>query len=69
MTKDNAKKLLSENEEFKGVVLKIIEELDGISVSDCKKILDAVNCFISENTLLDAETTKSLLAEGDSYAE
>ena len=66
MTKDNAKKLLDENLEFKGVVVKIIEELDGISVSDCKKILDAVNCFVVENTLIDAETTKSLIADGDS---
>lgn len=66
MTKDNATKLLNENAEFKGVVMKIIEELDGISVSDCKKILDAVNCFIVENTLIDAETTKSLIADGDS---
>ena len=66
MTKNNAKKLLDENAEFQGVVLKIIEELDGISVSDCKKILDAVNCFVVENTLIDAETTKSLIADGDS---
>ncbi len=66
MTKDNAIKLLNENLEFKSVVIKIIEELDGVSVSDCKKILDAVNCFVVENTLIDAETTKSLLAEGDS---
>ena len=66
MTKNNAKKLLDENAEFQGVVLKIIEELDGISVSDCKKILDAVNCFIVENTLIDAETTKSLIVDGES---
>lgn len=66
MTKDTATKLLNQNTEFKGVVMKIIEELDGISVSDCKKILDAVNCFVVENTLIDAETTKSLLAEGES---
>ena len=66
MTKDNANKLLKENLEFKGVVVKIIEELDGISVSDCKKILDAVNCFIVENTLIDAETTKSLIVDGES---
>ena len=66
MTKDNANKLLNENAEFKGVVMKIIEELDGISVSDCKKILDAVNCFVVENTLIDAETTKSLIVDGES---
>ena len=66
MTKDNANKLLNENTEFKSVVTKIIEELDGISVSDSKKILDAVNCFIVENTLIDAETTKSLIVDGES---
>ena len=66
MTKANANKLLSDNAEFKSVVTKIIEELDGISVSDSKKILDAVNCFIVENTLVDAETTKSLIVDGES---
>ena len=40
MTKANAKKLLSDNAEFEGIILKIIDELDGVSVSDSKKILD-----------------------------
>lgn len=64
MTKESANKLLNENIEFQGVVMKIIEELDGISVSDAKKILDAVICFLAENTLIDAATTKSLILDG-----
>jgi len=64
MTKDTANKFLNDNVEFQGVVMKIIEELDGISVSDAKKILDAVICFLAENTLIDAATTKSLILDG-----
>ena len=63
MTKETAKKLLSDNAEFEGIILKIIDELDGISVSDSKKILDAVICFLAENTLVDAATTKSLIGD------
>lgn len=63
MTKETAKKLLSDNAEFEGIILKIIDELDGISVSDSKKILDAVTCFLAENTLVDAATTKSLIGD------
>ena len=64
MTKATANKLLSDNAEFEVIVLKIIEELDGVSVSDSKKILDAVNCYLAENTLVDAATTKSLILDG-----
>ena len=65
MTKANANKLLSDNAEFEGIILKIIDELDGVSVSDSKKILDAVACFLAENTLVDAATTKSLIGDAN----
>lgn len=68
MTKANVKNFLHKNIEFQEIVMKIIEELDGVSVSDSKKVLDCVNYFLQENTLIDAATTKSLIddsIEGD----
>lgn len=44
-----------ESENKRELVLKILEELDGSNVEECKEILDAVLAIVKKNARLDCQ--------------
>ncbi len=60
MTKKQANQIMNDTG-CKDIVFKILDELNGESYSDAKKILDVINFFISHHAYIDKDMAQSLI--------